>query len=232
MSDLVEEELFSFRLFPGLSRDVVVRITTDDEDALHWLREAIHALNAGRPVPDKVAYALVARVRLLASSWSDNQALDRIRAHLTAGGRLGEPLRETTRHEPPEERRVLSATVAAAQPSVDPSRVLYRLVRAREPSSADFLSNLAKCLPRRGVEQTDPNIWAGLSMFDTPDAAVLNARRFNGRIGRFLAELELPHEGDGRVSIRQTLRPGHFTVLCCEITCISFIRSVQPIVGL
>lgn len=112
------------------------------------------------------------------------------------------------------------------------SRVLYRIVQDASPLPRDFTSNLAKCLPMRGAEAKEPLLWSGLSMFDTVDAAERNAQRYKGRIGRFLAQLQLPPEGDARVLIRQTLRPGHFTVLCCEATCISFVRDVQPIVGL
>jgi hypothetical protein len=111
-------------------------------------------------------------------------------------------------------------------------RILYRVIRGSSPSSDDFASNLTKCLPMRGAESKEPLLWAGLSMFDTPDAATRNALRFRGRIGTHLAELVLPAEDDARVLVRQTLRPGHFTVLCCDISCISFITHVQPIVGL
>ncbi len=104
--------------------------------------------------------------------------------------------------------------VGSQQPSI--SRVLYRIVQASSPALSDFTSNLAKCLLMRGAEPKEPLLWAGLSMFDTLEAATRNAQRYNGRIGRFLAELDLPRDGDARVLMRQTLRPGHFTVLCCE----------------
>lgn len=111
-------------------------------------------------------------------------------------------------------------------------RTLYRVVRRSAAARDDFTSNLAKCLPMRGAELNEPLLWAGMSMFDTPDAAMRNARRFRGRLGTYLAELVLPLEHDPRVLVRQTLRPGHFTVVGCEDTCISLISNVQPIVGL
>ena len=124
----------------------------------------------------------------------------------------------------------VSEVAPTAQPPV--GRTLYRIVRGPAPSTNDFASNLAKCLPMRGAEASEPLLWAGLSMFDTTEAAVRNALRFGGRIGTHLAELSLPTDGDGRVLVRQTLRPGHFTVLCCDTVCIASVRSVQPIAGL
>jgi hypothetical protein len=128
----------------------------------------------------------------------------------------------------------LEAEAAAAQSAAhDPNDLLlFRLVHDLVPTSADFRANLAKCLPRRGPEIKDPLIWAGLSMYDNAAQAESTARRFNGRHGSFLAEVYLP-PNDLRVFIRQTLTPGHFTVVCCESLCpTSFIGTVRPIVGL
>ncbi len=138
-----------------------------------------------------------------------------------------------------QEVRRLHAEHSAPDPNPDPAmatqtevhRTLYRIVRGATPARGDFTSNLTRCLPMRGAESKEPLLWAGLSMFDTPDAAQRNAHRFEGRIGTYLAALTLPLD-DARVLVRQTLRPGHFTVLCCEDTCISLITDVQPIVGL
>jgi hypothetical protein len=110
--------------------------------------------------------------------------------------------------------------------------VFYRIVPSLTPTSADFRSNLAKCLARRGPEFSDPLIWAGLSMYDSAAQAANTARRFQGRFGGYLAEIDLPLD-DPRVFIRQTLTPGHFTVVCCESLCpASFIGTVRSIVGL
>jgi hypothetical protein len=139
--------------------------------------------------------------------------------------REGDALREV--YETLREARSQQAPEPASADPQPLGRVLYRIVHAPGPTAGDFTSNLAKCLPMRGAEPEEPLLWAGLSMFDTPEAAMRNARRFYGKLGAFLAELHLPVEADARILIRQTLRPGHFTVLCCEATCISLVHNVQ-----
>src|ERR671933_2158320 len=99
--------------------------------------------------------------------------------------------------QPEDYRRALESIQevlrAAREPHVSPEpaatsgtavgRTLYRIVRGATPVGGDFTSNLTKCLPMRGAEAHEPLLWAGLSMFDTPEAAARNARRFGGRLG-------------------------------------------------
>lgn len=96
----------------------------------------------------------------------------------------------------------------------------------------ELVSNLANCLPIRGAELTDPTLWAGLSMFDTSHHAARRAMRFRSRLGRFIARLEVPVDGDRGLLFRMTLMRRHFTVMACAATCLSFVREVQPIPGL
>lgn len=121
---------------------------------------------------------------------------------------------------------------AATTEQQPPGRVLYRIVRDLIALPTDFRSNLVRCLPMRFAEPKDPLLWAGLSMYDTPQQAARTARKYNGKLGAFLAELYLPSDSDRYALVRQSLVVGHFTVLCCDRTCLSFVRDVQPIVGL
>jgi hypothetical protein len=111
------------------------------------------------------------------------------------------------------------------------TRVLYRVLRNLSATPTDFRSNLARCLAPRGAELTDPTIWTGLSMWDTPGLAERAARRYRGRIGTHLAVVHVP-EDDPRVLVRPSLGPGHFTVMACEEIVALFVHEVRPIVGL
>ena len=86
------------------------------------------------------------------------------------------------------------------------ARTFYRLVRNHPPTRADFLSRKARGIPPRGPELTDPFLYEGISAWDTPGAAAGVAVRRPALI----AVLEIP-EG-GLVSVRQTLKPGHYTL--------------------
>ena len=96
---------------------------------------------------------------------------------------------------------------------------LYRVIGGED----SFLSNMAKCLPRRGPEVDDPTIWAGISCYNTARQAERTARRYPS-IGTRLAEVLI--SGDPRVVVRQSIRPGHYTVLACPDLLASFSARV------
>lgn len=223
------------KLLPGVSqsvlRGVLAEYRAPHGPSSRAFGAAVHALTTHRPVPDAVAEELLATATRHAENQHDFEALERIRLSLARGGSLGEPLIEPS---PPQQasERLLSQTSRAELEPEPGTRSLYRIIARSTAQSDDFAANLAKCLPMRGAELQDPALWAGLSMYDTPEEAARTARRFHGRLGKYIAQLQLPTDRDPRLLVRPTLRPGHFTVMCCADLCISFVREVQPIVGL
>jgi hypothetical protein len=121
---------------------------------------------------------------------------------------------------------------AAQAPRQSNQQILYRIVQEQAPQLSDFESNLSKCLSRRGAELTDALVWAGFSMYDTAVEAERTARRVRGRIGRFIAAVRVPLDRQELIVVRQTLRPGHFTVLACAPRCVELVEHVRPISGL
>ena len=86
-----------------------------------------------------------------------------------------------------------------------PPLVLWRTVRNYPPIEADFMSFKALGRPRRGG---DPDLWDGVSTFDTSEVAADRARKF--KQGDFLARLEI--EPGGPIRWRQTGAAGHHTL--------------------
>ena len=89
------------------------------------------------------------------------------------------------------------------------AQTLYRIVQGRPAIRWDFMSNQARGQRPMGPERADPDLYGGLSLWDTPTACW-------GIIGRFphtgtaVAEVVIP---DGApVRIAKTRGPGHYTV--------------------
>jgi hypothetical protein len=87
-------------------------------------------------------------------------------------------------------------------------RLFYRIVKADPPTRRDFTSRREKGLPPRGPELTRPQLWSGISVFDTPERARDVVRRT--RMRGLLARLEIPD--DAPIRLRKTLGSGHYTL--------------------
>jgi hypothetical protein len=105
-------------------------------------------------------------------------------------------------------------------------RTLYRIVHGSALTREDVQSNLNKCRHPIGPEIITPSIWAGISTWDTRQAAARTARRYR-RIGAFIAEMRIPD--DPRLLIQPSLAEGHFTLLGCEDALLSCDARVEPI---
>jgi hypothetical protein len=63
--------------------------------------------------------------------------------------------------------------------------VLYRIVRSEVPVESDLTSFMMQGKPPRRIERERPEIWTGLSLFDSPERAREGARVSNiGRLDR------------------------------------------------
>jgi len=91
-----------------------------------------------------------------------------------------------------------------------PPRTLYRVIRSRHPSWADFLSNLVRDQPARQAEIGNLAEWAGVSTFEDLEEARDRAQRFP-ILGRYIAELVIPD--DAPVLIEPSVGPGHWTIV-------------------
>ena len=119
-----------------------------------------------------------------------------------------------------------AASAAETNEPGEAARLLYRIVRSDPPTRADFLSNEAKDLPPRGPELRLSERHAGVTMFDTEVEARTVARRYPN-IGRYLAAIRIP-VGSGIV-VRQTLRPGHYTVWGTPDDLLTLVVGTMPV---
>lgn len=87
------------------------------------------------------------------------------------------------------------------------TRVYYRIAKGVVPAMADFTSNAAKGLPLR--RNASPDLWAGLSMYDTAAQAREVARRFPA-LGSHVAAVAI--EDGAPIRVAKTLGPGHYTL--------------------
>lgn len=106
-----------------------------------------------------------------------------------------------------------------------PGLVLYRIVRVGSPAADDFLSRMMLGFPPRRTEREQPEIWAGLSMFDSADRARARAREFPA-LGAFIATISVDAR---RVVTRQTLGPGHYTVWGAPVVLLTAVMIVAPV---
>jgi hypothetical protein len=96
----------------------------------------------------------------------------------------------------------------------------YRLVRRSPPTRADFLSRKERGIPPRGPELSDPFLYEGISTWDTPAAAASVALRRPA----IIAVLEIPE--DAPITVRQTLKPGHYTLRGAPETLLACVVSL------
>ena len=82
-------------------------------------------------------------------------------------------------------------------------------------------------IPRRRLSQSARDRWAGISMFDTLEAAAAKGRE-SPMLGDHIAEVHIPPDSD--VRIEQTgENPSHFTVWAPADRLLGWVTSVWDI---
>ena len=104
-------------------------------------------------------------------------------------------------------------------------RILFRIVRTNPPSRRDLMSHAERgTRPLRPLSQREADLWNGVSMYDSLEAAVGKARSVAG-LGSFIARVEIPDDAD--VRIEQTGREReHHTVWAPAALLRSWIADV------
>ena len=88
--------------------------------------------------------------------------------------------------------------------------VFYRVIVGEVPTVADFLSHLAKGRTLRNPTPENRRMWAGVSVYDSTEAARTAAHEFP-RLGRFIAAVLI--EDDSAIRWERTgATPGHHTL--------------------
>ena len=82
--------------------------------------------------------------------------------------------------------------------------ILYRLVREDQPTQYSFTSRASK--GRGRLPEGDVILHTGISMFDSPEAAVARG----GRYSSWVAEVKIPPSL--AIHVAKTLSKGHYTV--------------------
>jgi hypothetical protein len=87
---------------------------------------------------------------------------------------------------------------------------LYRVVKTNPPTRSDFVSHYERGIPPPVRVPDAERLMRGLSVFNRADLARQQARRFP-RLGRFVAEMDIPD--DGSIPVERTgAAEGHHTV--------------------
>ena len=105
----------------------------------------------------------------------------------------------------------------------------YRIVLADPPSLDDFTSYAA--LGRPSPAGATPELlksWQAVSVFDTEVAARAMALRRGGRLGRFLAFLEVPEAGPIHYA-RSGANPRHFDLRGSPEDLLACVVAVVPV---
>ena len=105
-------------------------------------------------------------------------------------------------------------------------RRLFRILAGPSPVLRDFMSHQSKGLvPRRRLSRVGRDRWAGVSMFDTIEAAASKVRD-SPMLGDYVAELEIP--ADAGVRIEQTgENRAHYTVWGPADALLGWVTSVR-----
>jgi hypothetical protein len=102
---------------------------------------------------------------------------------------------------------------------------LYRIVKSNPPTTADFLARMMLgFLPRR-IEMERPEVWSGLSMYDTPEQARATANDFPA-LGTYVATVSIDTR-NRRIVAHQTLKPGHYTVWGAPEVILAAVDTVE-----
>ena len=94
------------------------------------------------------------------------------------------------------------------------------------PTEADFQSNAARSRAPRGVELTQPELWTGLSVFDTEARARARAQQFP-QLGTYIAALRITSVDP--VTVKQTLGSGHYTIWGRPEIILALVSNVVPV---
>ena len=105
-------------------------------------------------------------------------------------------------------------------------RTFYRVVKADPSKLEDFLSNRAKGWPSRGVEIARPELWEGLSVYDSEANARRKARQVPA-IGSYIARVDLPAEASFKYE--KTGGRGHYTLWAEARTLLDNVVEVVPV---
>ena len=105
-------------------------------------------------------------------------------------------------------------------------RTFYRVVKTAPPKLEDFLSNTAKGWPPRGVEIARPELWEGLSVYDSEANARRKARQVPV-IGSHIAKVELPAETSFKYE--KTGGRGHYTLWAEAQTLLDNVVEIVPV---
>ena len=100
------------------------------------------------------------------------------------------------------------------------------MVKTDPPKLADFLSNRAKGWPPRGAEIGRPELWEGLSVYDSEASARRKARQIPV-IGSYIARVELPAEASFKYE--KTGGRGHYTLWAEARTLLDNVVEVVPV---
>lgn len=111
-------------------------------------------------------------------------------------------------------------------PTSQPTRRLYRVVKTDPPTLLDFMSNAALGLPLLDPAPGKRRLSSGLSCWATVAQARRNARRFRSQ-GGYLAVLAI--EPDAPIRVEKTRGPGHYTVWGLPHALLVRVVSVEPI---
>ncbi len=96
--------------------------------------------------------------------------------------------------------------------SADRPRVFYRIVRSDGPDESDFLSAMMLDRSPNREHRNHPELFTGLSVYDTEEAARSTARAFTV-LGGWIAALDVAAlQRTNKFLMRQTRAAGHYTL--------------------
>jgi hypothetical protein len=104
--------------------------------------------------------------------------------------------------------------------------LFYRIAKSDPPKAEDFRSNEAKGLQPRGIELDQPELWSGISVYNSERRARDRALRFPN-LGGYIAAIRLPP--DGPFAIKQTLGRGHYTICGDAEALLAMVVQVVPV---
>lgn len=100
---------------------------------------------------------------------------------------------------------------------------LYRVVKNREPTLLDFMSNEVQGTPLRSEDPEVMRLWGGISCWAS-EAQARRAIRSFPRLGSHIATLQIPD--DAPVRVERTRGPGHHTIWGDPATLLTHVASV------
>ena len=106
--------------------------------------------------------------------------------------------------------------------------LFYRITKGEVATEADFLSNEARGRPAPANDPEAVALWGGISVYDSEDAARSVALYYRLRIGRYIAEMSIPH--DAAIAVRKTREnPAHYTLWADPLLLLSRVSWVKAV---